>query len=139
MAIPIPVPDDLSAPFWEAAGRHALVMQKCGECGWYAYPPTLFCGNCLSPTAPREWEPVSGAGRLKSWTVMHQAFLPGFDDDLPYAVGDVELAEQAGLRMIARLELVEPEQLTLGMALQVSFVDVAEGLALPRFRPVGTL
>ena len=34
---------------------------------------------------------------------MRQSFLPGFDDDLPFVLVDVELEEQADLRMIGRL------------------------------------
>ena len=34
---------------------------------------------------------------------MRQSFLPGFDDDLPFVLVDVELDEQADLRMIGRL------------------------------------
>ena len=34
---------------------------------------------------------------------MRQSFLPGFDDDVPFVLVDVELDEQADLRMIGRL------------------------------------
>ena len=40
---------------------------------------------------------------MRSWTVVRQSFLPGFDDDLPFVLVDVELVEQADLRLIGRL------------------------------------
>jgi uncharacterized OB-fold protein len=129
---PIPVPDELSAPFWEAAARHVLVIQRCDECSWFAYPPTDFCGNCLAVAGGFTWEPVSGAGQVRTWTIMRQAFLPGFDAELPYVVGDVELAEQAGLRMVARLVDIDLGQLRLGMDVHVGFT-VAGDLAVPHF------
>ncbi len=49
------------------------------------------------------FEPVSGRGFVRSWTVVRQSFLPGFEDDLPFVLVDVELEEQPDLRMIGRL------------------------------------
>ncbi|HZA77275.1 MAG TPA: OB-fold domain-containing protein [Acidimicrobiales bacterium] len=130
---PIPAPDPESEEFWAAAASHVLAIQRCTNCGWYAYPPNIVCTNCLSPEPAFRHEPVSGRGRVKTWTVVHHAFLPGFAPDLPYVVAEVELEEQEGLRMIARLVDAEPGDLTLGAPVEVVFDDVAEGIAVPHF------
>ena len=131
---PLPVPDPLSEEFWRAAASHELVVQRCEACGWYTHPPDVICVNCLSPERAFRSAPVSGRGRVRSWTVMHDAFLPGFRPDVPYVVVDVELEEQAGLRMIGQLVGGGGDGLALDAPVEVSFDDVAEGTAVPQFR-----
>lgn len=133
----MPVPDAVSEGFWRAAARHELVIQRCTACGWYVHPPDMICANCLSPERSFEFSPVSGRGRLRSWTVMHDAFLPGFRPDVPYVVADVELDEQPGLRLIAVLVDGPDAALALGAPVEVVFEDVAEGVAVPHFRLAG--
>lgn len=130
---PLPVPDPLSEEFWRAAGSHVLAVQRCAACGWYTHPPDVICVNCLSPERAFRSERVSGRGRVRSWTVMRDAFLPGFRPDVPYVVVDVELEEQAGLRMIGQLVGTD-DGLALDAPVEVSFDDVAEGMAVPQFR-----
>lgn len=132
---PIPVPDPLSEGFWSAAASHVLAIQRCTDCGWYAYPPNVVCGNCLSPEPSFHYQPVSGRGRVKTWTVVHQAFLPGFAADVPYVVADVELEEQEGLRMVTRLGGARHGDIAIGLPVEVAFDDVAAGVAVPHFVP----
>jgi uncharacterized protein len=133
---PIPVPDPQSRGFWAAAASHVLAMQRCSHCGWYAYPPGIVCSNCLSPEPSFRYEPVSGRGRVTTWTVVHQAFLPAFAADVPYVVAEVELVEQKGLRIVARLVDARPADLTIGTPVEVVFDDVATGIAVPHFAPI---
>lgn len=133
---PIPVPDELSSGFWAATARHELAMQQCVSCTWYAYPPNIICTNCLVDPPEFAWAVVSGRGFVKSWTVLRDAFLPGFTADTPYAVGDIELLEQPGLRMIAQVRDIAADELSCGLPVRVEFDDVAEGAAVPYFVPV---
>ena len=131
---PVPVPDVVSEGFWRAAASHVLAIQRCSVCGWYSHPPDVVCVNCLSAERSFRYEPVCGRGRLRSWTVMRDAFLPGFKPEVPYVVADVELEEQLGLRMIGRLVDGADAALGLGAPVEVVFEDVAEGIAVPQFR-----
>lgn len=130
---PVPLPDASSEEYWRAAAEHRLAMQRCAACGWYSYPPAQICTNCLSPDRSFRFEPLSGRGRLKSWTVVRDAFLPGFKDDVPYVVAEVELAEQPGLTMVGRLLDGADAPLALGAAVEVAFEDLADGVAVPAF------
>jgi uncharacterized OB-fold protein len=76
---------------------------------------------------------VSGRGTVRSWTVVRQAFLPGFDDDLPFVLVDVELVEQQELRLIGRLLDGVNTDLNVGDAVVVGFEDLAPGVAVPAF------
>ena len=64
---------------------------------------------------------------------MRQSFLPGFDDDLPFVLVDVELDEQADLRMIGRLLDGPDVALHLGDRVVVAFEDLAPGVSVPAF------
>jgi uncharacterized OB-fold protein len=130
---PVPVPDDQSAGFWEAAARHVLAVQVCENCGNQAHPPVMICTRCRDPRLAFRFESVSGRGRIKTWTVMHQAFLPGFAPDLPYTVAEIEL-DDAAVRVIGRLAGPAPDGLVIGTPVTVEFHDVAEGVAVPSFR-----
>ena len=98
-----PAVDETSAPYWQAATTGQLVLARCSRCERFAHPPDLVCPNC-GHTDPRfRFEPVSGRGVVRSWTVLRNSFLPGFEDDLPFVLVDVELDDQADLRLIGRL------------------------------------
>ena len=75
--------------------------------------------------------PVSGRGVVRSWTVVRQSFLPGFD--VPFVLVDVELSEQADLRLIGRLLDGVDAELHLGDEVRVAFEDLAAGIAVPAF------
>ncbi len=89
--------------------------------------------SCRADPPAFSWQPVSGFGRVKTWTVMRTAFLPGFADDIPYVVADIELDEQPGLRMAARLRNVAAAEIRIGMPVQVAFDDVDDGVSIPYF------
>jgi uncharacterized protein len=130
---PLPVPDERSAPFWEAAADHVLTVARCSRCGACTHPPDVVCPQCGSTDPAFTFVPVSGAGTVRSWTVVRQSFLPGFDDDLPFVLVDVELAEQPDLRLIGRLLDGPDAPLAIGAAVRVGFEDLAPGVAVPAF------
>jgi uncharacterized OB-fold protein len=130
---PVPVPDARSAPFWEAAANHVLSVARCSRCGAYAHPPDAVCPSCGSTDPGFAFQRVSGRGSVRSWTVVRQSFLPGFDADLPFVLVDVELVEQAELRLIGRLLDGPDAPLALGAAVRAAFEDIAPGIAVPAF------
>jgi hypothetical protein len=130
------VPDEISAPFWEAAARHVLVLAQCAPCGTFTHPPDAVCRACGSVDAGFEFIEVDGAGAVRSWTVMRQSFLPGFDDDVPFVLVDVELADPPGIRLIGRL-LDGPEaSLRAGVPVRIAFEDLGPGCSVPAFELV---
>ena len=77
-------------------------MTSTWRCHWHK-PPDVVCPHCQSPNPQFAFEPVTGDGSIRSWAVVHDSFLPGFDADLPFVLVDVELDAQRDLRMIGRL------------------------------------
>lgn len=131
MSRPLPVPDDVSAPYWAAAARHVLSVARCSRCGRLAMPPDVVCTACGSTEPGFEFTPVSGDGVVRSWTVVRQSFLPGFE--VPFVLVDVELAEQADLRLVARLLDGPGATLAIGARVRVAFEDLTDEIAVPAF------
>ena len=128
---PLPQITPEMRPFWEAARRHELVVQRCRGCGTPRFPARDICSRCLSREA--EWAPVSGRGTVFSWAVMHQVYHPGFADEVPYAVIVVELEE--GARVLSNLVECPVGDITPGMPVEAVFEDVTPEVTLPKFRP----
>lgn len=135
---PVPVPDEQSAGFWEAAASHTLALARCARCGRLAHPPGVVCHGCLDTDPRFEFVPVSGRGVVRSWTVVHDSFLPGFAGDVPFVLVDVELDDQDDLRMIGRLVDGPDVSLRIGDRVVVVFDDLAPGVAVPAFTRVVT-
>jgi uncharacterized OB-fold protein len=129
---PVPVPDELSRPFWDAAKERRLTIQRCGSCGYYNHPPRIFCDACLGREL--RFEPVSGRGIVYSFTVMHQRDVAGFEEDAPFINLVVELAEQPQLLLVSSLPIAERAKVSIGAAVEVTFEDRGEGVVVPQFR-----
>lgn len=130
-APPVPAVTPAMAPFWEAAKRHELVVQRCVECGSLRFPAREVCSRCLSRRA--EWQRVSGRGTIFSLAIMHQANHPAFAAQVPYAVVVVELAE--GARMLSNVVDCPVGDVRIGMPVEVTFEDVSPEVTMPKFRP----
>ena len=132
-AKPRPVPDERSAGYWEAAADHVLALPRCSVCGRVSMPPGPVCPYCRSTDPAFEFVPVEGRGTVRSWTLIRDAFLPGFRDDLPYLLVDVALDDHPNVRLIGRLVDGPDALLRLGDAVTVTFDDLDEGVAVPAF------
>ncbi|HMO68208.1 MAG TPA: OB-fold domain-containing protein [Novosphingobium sp.] len=128
----LPLPDGQSTPFWEACSRHELALPRCGACGLFTLPPDLTCPHCHSTEPAWTFQPVMTGGRVRTWTVMRHSFLQGFD--LPAVLVDVELDQQADLRLIGRLVDGPDVPLVIGARVSVVFEDIGEGFSLPCFK-----
>jgi uncharacterized OB-fold protein len=128
---PLPDSSPRMAPFWSAAREGRLVLQRCGKCGHFHFPPVEICSGCLSSES-LSWVDASGRGEVFSYVVMHQIYHPAFVADAPYTIVDVKLAE--GPRMIARVIDCAPAEVRIGMPLDVSFERASEEFYLPVFR-----
>ena len=130
-AKPIPSITPELRPFFDAAKRHELVVQRCRGCGTHRFPARELCSTCLSRDS--EWVRVSGAGEVFSFNVMHQVYHPGFATEVPYAVVIVKLAE--GAKMTSNLVGVAPQDVRIGMPVRVVFEDITDEVTLPKFAP----
>jgi hypothetical protein len=93
----------------------------------------VVCPLCKHPDPAFSFEPVSGGGTIRSWIVVRQSFLPGFEDLLPFVLVDVALDAQADIRLIGRLLDGPDAPLMIGGRVQVAFEDLAPGAPVPGF------
>jgi uncharacterized OB-fold protein len=128
---PLPAVDGDNAPYWEYCRRHELRMQKCRDCGYIRFPPGVVCPRCNSLEA--EWTKLSGRGRVYSYAVYRAVYHPSYKDDIPYAVGIIQLDE--GPTMESNITGCNPEDIKIDMPVEVYFDDVTEEISLPKFRP----
>jgi uncharacterized OB-fold protein len=106
-----------TAPYWAAAARRELVMQRARSDGRFFFYPR---GNVPGrPDDSFDWVPVSGRGTLVSY-VIDQRPTPGFAGESPI-IALVELDE--GPRMMTNIVGVEPlpANLAIGAPVRVAF------------------
>lgn len=95
------------------AGR--LMGSRCRACGTRAFPPRAHCERCLADDF--ELAPVSGRGRLYTWTRIDAA-PSGFEAWAPYTIGVVDLED--GGRALAWIgDSVPAASLAVGMELRL--------------------
>jgi hypothetical protein len=131
-ARPIPPVSPLTEPYWDAARRGELAVQRCERCRARPFPPRAHCPRCSAPSLG--WEPVCGRGSVHSYTVAHRAPHPLFAEQLPLVVAVVELEE--GPRLITNIVSCDPADVAVGMAVEVRFESIDDtDLLLPVFAP----
>jgi uncharacterized OB-fold protein len=128
----LPVPDETSAGYWEAAARHVLTLARCSNCGQMTLPPDLTCPHCHTIDPRFTFAPVEGRGRIRTWTVIRRPFLQGFD--VPFVLVDVQLDDQPRVRIIGRLLDGPDAPLRLDAPVNVAFEDLTPEISVPAFR-----
>jgi uncharacterized OB-fold protein len=127
--IPLPEPTVVSQPFWDGCRRGELLFQRCGRCATANFLPTPACRSCLSPDLA--WERSAGRGTVYSWTVVHRPQTPAFT--VPYAVAIIDIDE--GYQMMSNLIGLAPDDVAIGLRVEVDFREVTPEITLPYFRP----
>lgn len=147
LEVVIPENDAPHREFLQEAGKGRLAVQKCRDCGYMRYPPGPMCPECQSLNL--QWQPVSGKGTIHSYYIVPHAINPAFRDFTPYPVILVELDEQRGvpdehraLRLVGNLLAADgaaekEENIAIGKRVQVTMVDLGDGMALPQWRLSG--
>lgn len=124
---------ELTAAFWAAAGRGAVLLQRCLECGRIWHPPAPTCP--ADPGHRIEWFTASGHGRLHSYTTVEHAAHPAVLDAVPYVVALVELAE--GPLVICNLVDADGVEISPDLPVTLSTGVAVGGQRLPVARPAG--
>jgi len=128
---PMPMPTLETAPYWEGCRLHRLRIQCCSECHQYQFFPRICCSKCFSERI--EWVTASGRATVLSFTIVRRPVSPAFADDVPYVVALVTLEE--GPQMMTNIVGCKPEEVTIGMPVEVTFEDWSDTISIPKFRP----
>ena len=128
---PLPNMNGDNEEFWAGCKAHELRFQKCRACGHVRWPASIICPMCYSKEM--QWTAAKGKGRVYSFAVYHVAYHPGFENDLPYVVADVELEE--GPRLLTNIVGCRPDEVKCEMLVEVTWEDTTEEFSLPKFKP----
>jgi uncharacterized protein len=127
-AKPNPSVNDVTRPYWEAANREELHVQRCPRCLRHYLYPTPWCPHCWF-TAP-EWVKVSGQGSVFAYTVVHQSPLASYSNELPYLLAIIRLDE--GPHLMTNIVGSHGDDVWIGMPVVVVF-EARGDLKIPQF------
>jgi hypothetical protein len=131
----MPIANADTKPFWDGCARAEFLLQRCAACQAYRHPPSPICPKCLSDECA--WIPASGYGTVYSFTVVREQSARGWDAMVPYVLTVVELAE--GPHVLTNLTNVTPEEVRIGLPVEVTFTELEDGSTLPLFQPRGAI
>jgi uncharacterized OB-fold protein len=129
---PIPVPNEWTKPFWEAAKKEMLALQRCQSCGHFQHPPYATCLNCMG--VDLKFEPVSGKGTIYAYTIMYHTGDKRFASAVPYASIIVELDAARGALMAGNLMHAPYTEAKVGRRVEVIFQPLNDEITLPQFQ-----
>jgi uncharacterized OB-fold protein len=115
--------------FWDGVKEHRLLVQRCTGCGALRHPPRPMCPRCNSLA----WDTAesSGSGTVHSFVMPQYPRYPWFE--YPYIVVLVDL--EPGIRIVSNLCEIAPDEVAIGMPVEVFYEEFDDGLVLPLFRP----
>jgi len=131
-AMPVPVVEPLTEPFWAAARDHRLVIQRCTACGTYRHLQHALCGNCQS--ADYEWAESAGTGTVFTYTIVGHRVHDATNDVVPYNVAIVELDDCGGVLVPSNVVDCTPDEMAVGMPVVVEWDVLTDEITFPRFR-----
>jgi uncharacterized OB-fold protein len=128
---PAPIAAD-DARFWAFVADGEVRIQRCHDCSTPRHPPRPLCAVCGSTAV--DWEVVSGRGEVWARTVIHPPTLPAFTERTPYCAVVVRLDE--GVFMVSTIVDRDPDDVIVGMPVELVITEVEPGLSLPLSRVV---
>ena len=127
---PLPALDGLTKEFYNWCRRGDLRFQRCSACQAWRHVPRPMCAACGS--FEWTWQRSSGRGTVFSWTVAERPMHPAFQNDAPYAPVVIEMAE--GVRLVSEMLDCSPDELEIGMPVELVFDHVTPEITLPKFK-----
>ena len=129
---PMPEPTPATQPFWDALGRHTVVIQYSPSSDQYVFYPRVLAPGTLADDL--EWREISGMGILYTFTISDRPTAPPWADSLPQLLAVVEWDE--GPRLSTEMVNVDPGDLFVGMRVKPVFFDYPDdGITLLRYEP----
>jgi hypothetical protein len=128
---PLPEFRPETKPFWDACKNHELILPKSKETNeFFFYPRALSPGDDMAEV---EWGKASGKAKVWTYSIHHMGPTKAYKGDGPYVVALVETEE--GVKMMTNIVDCDPNDVHVGMDVEVVFDDVTEEVTLPKFKP----
>ncbi|MCP3028570.1 Zn-ribbon domain-containing OB-fold protein [Halobacillus sp. A5] len=130
ISLPAPTITSVSQPFWDGIKEGRLMLQQCDQCSEWIFYPRAHCPHCFHCSLT--WKEAAGAGILKTWSIIHRAGHPAWQEHTPYVVGVVQLTE--GPSLLTHLNVNEDE-LNYQMEVEMDIQNTGPH-PLPFFKPI---
>jgi uncharacterized OB-fold protein len=125
---PRPKLDQENRAFWTGGAEGKLHITRCGDCGQYTHPPRILCRHCQSENvAP---EAVAGTGVIDTFSVNHQAWVPGLE--VPFVIARVRLDGVPGVYLTTNIVNCAIEDVNFEDKVRVVFEE-QDGIFYPLF------
>ena len=136
MPRPVPVPDAVSKPFWDACNERRLIVQRCSACDRRQFPPEATCRDCGSESN-LDWVATSGRGRIHGAIVMHDSRIKMWQPLQPYNLVGIALEDDPAIKFMSNLPGVPVHEVPVGAAVEVEFIEASPEQLVPEWRIVG--
>ena len=135
-AKPLPDMRPEGDPFWAGTKEHKLLLPAGDDGKPFWYPRA----NRPGTLEPVHWIESKGEGAVYTYSTHFIGPSKAYKGDPPHVVALVDLDE--GVRMMSNLvkdepdyPSIDPEDVSIGMAVRVVFHDVTDEITLPKFVP----
>jgi uncharacterized protein len=128
---PEPLLDRDNRAFWTGGADGKLYLHHCNDCGGYIHPPRPVCRHCLSDdVAPRA---VAGTGVIDTYTINHQAWMPGME--VPFIIARVAIDGAPGVILTTNIVNCPIDAVEFGDKVRVTFQQQGE-IYFPLFEKI---
>ncbi len=115
--------------FFENLKAGRLTTTRCPACTRDFWPPRTVCPTCYSDTL--EWVDLHATGKVRGFSIQTSGAAPGFT--LPMIFARIQLTDQVGF--IARVIEVDPQDMVVGMTVELVVVPAPQNRVMWAFRP----
>ena len=129
----IPVPNELSKPFWDAVNQRKLMVQQCDK-GHLQYPPRPTCQDCGSDKLT--WKEVKGRGHIVAGITIEDGRIDRRKPDQPYNLAVISLDENPAINFYSNLPGTAPYKAPAGAPVELMFEEVAPGQLIHEWRVI---
>ena len=129
---PLPEFRPETKPYWDSCKKHELLLPKSKATNkFFFYPRAFSPGDDMSDVV---WEKASGKAKVWTFSIHHMGPTKAYKGDGAYVVALVETEE--GIKMMTNIINCDPNDVHVGMDVEVIFDDVTPEVTLPKFQPV---
>ena len=128
--IPLPVATTTSAVFWQRVREHRFSIQHCLDCGRDCHPPLAICPACHG--SHFDWLPVTGDGKIFTFTVVHRAPIAAFR--VPYMIALVTLNDFS-VNILSNVVNCDLSSIAIGTKVRMVYEDMTPDITLYKFEP----
>lgn len=127
---PLPELTPENTAYWTGGADGKLMIAFCDDCSAAIHPPQVVCPKCLSGSVkPRA---VAGTGTVYTYTVNHQAWMPGMA--VPFVLAVVDVDGAPGVRVMGEVVGAAGQSVKIGQRMLVRFLEL-DNVWVPQWEP----